>query len=94
VSGAGWWRTFVRVTLPLVAPSAISVGLVIFMAALRDVSTVLLLATSETQPVSVLVLQFSVTGDLEAAAAAGLMLSLLVVALALVGKRIARSLSV
>lgn len=94
VSGGTWLRTFVRVVLPLVAPAAVSVGIFIFLASVRDVGTVLLLATSDITPISILVLEYSLKGELEKGAVVGLVVSIMVILLALAGRKIGSRLTV
>ena len=54
VSGAGWLRTYWRVLLPLIAPTAITVGLLSFLSAIRDISTPVLLYSAQSRPLSIL----------------------------------------
>lgn len=91
--GASGARTFFRVIFPLIAPTAVSIGVLIFVAAVRDVSTVVLLSTGGVMPMSVLVLQHSLRGSMEAAAAIGLLVALMVVIVALIGRRFGMGLS-
>jgi ABC-type Fe3+ transport system permease subunit len=94
VAGGSSFRTFTRIVLPLVAPTAVSVGVLILLASVRDVSTVLLLATQDVTPVSVLVLQYSVTGEFERASVVGLIVSAIVIVLAFIGRRISSRVSI
>lgn len=88
ISGATWHRTFRSITFPLIAPTAASVMLLVFMASVRDVSTVVLLATHESTTLALLVLQYSVGGSLEAAAVIGVITSALVIAVALISRKL------
>lgn len=86
LSGATWFRTFRSIILPLIAPAAASVMVLTFMAAVRDVSTVVLLSTPDTTPLSVLVLQYTGAGSLESAAVVGVITSVIVIVVALLSR--------
>jgi iron(III) transport system permease protein len=90
ISGASWFRTFLRVVMPIGAPVVLTVGVLIALAAIRDVSTIILLSTQESRPLSILVLQFSTFGEIEAAAVTGLMMSAIVLVGALVGQSLSQ----
>jgi len=87
-AGASWGVTQLRIVLPLLAPMLVTVGLVVFISAVRDVSTVLLLAAPGTRTLALLSLDYIVTGRLEEAA----VVTSLVIALAVGTALIARSL--
>jgi iron(III) transport system permease protein len=86
LSGGSRWRTFRRVVLPLMAPTCVSVMVLIFLAAVRDVSTVVLLSTAETTPLSLLVLQYAGAGHLESASVIGVIVSAIVAGVALASR--------
>jgi iron(III) transport system permease protein len=88
VCGAGWLPTYVRVTLPLVAPMLASIFVVTFISVVRDISTVALLASAQTRPLSLLMLEFARGGNFEAASVVGVILSVLGIAVALVARRL------
>lgn len=79
IVGAGWFTTFVRIELPLIAPMLVSIFVIVFMASLRDVSTTVLLVSPSTMPLSVLMLERFMTGGKEAASVIGAILSLLAI---------------
>jgi iron(III) transport system permease protein len=83
VCGAGWFTTYRQIMLPLIAPMLISIGILVFMGAIRDISTTVLLAGAATQPLSLLMLQFASGGQQESAAVVGIVLSVIAVLLAL-----------
>lgn len=78
VAGAGWLRTYWRIYLPLLAPTAITVWLLTFVSALRDISIPVLLYSAQSRPLSILLLEYSFTGELERGAAIGVMITLFV----------------
>ncbi len=56
MSGAGFWRTYFRIVLPLMAQSLVLVGVLKFMFAAQNASAIILLATSESQTLALLAL--------------------------------------
>jgi iron(III) transport system permease protein len=88
VAGAGPFTTFRRITIPLVAPMMVSIFVLVFMSSIRDISTPILLATPATTPLSVLMLERSVAGEIEKAAVIGVILSVLAIITALVMRRL------
>jgi iron(III) transport system permease protein len=88
VSGASWFYTYRRVLLPLVSPIAAAVGLMNFGSALTSISTPVLLYSHQSRPLALLLLEYSFTGELERAAALGLLVTLIIGAMMLIGKRI------
>jgi iron(III) transport system permease protein len=94
VSGAGWLRTYWWVLLPLVAPTAITVGLLSFLSAIRDISTPVLLYSAQSRPLSILMLEYSFSGEMERGAAIGVLVTVFVLIVMLaaraLGLRLAR----
>ncbi len=85
-SGASWWYAFRTVLVPLLAPSLLLVGALGFIAAARDISTVVLLATNTTRPLSILQLDFMVDGRYESASVIGVIIMLMTVGVALIAR--------
>jgi iron(III) transport system permease protein len=75
VSGAPWLRTYLRILLPLLAPTAITVGLLSFLSAIRDISTTVLLYSPTSRPLSILMLEYSFAGEMERSACIGVMVT-------------------
>jgi iron(III) transport system permease protein len=67
VAGASWLTTYRRIVLPLILPCLIVVGLLEFISAARNISTVVLLATGQTRPLSLLMLDYAAGAELERA---------------------------
>ncbi|HZS03002.1 MAG TPA: iron ABC transporter permease [Chloroflexota bacterium] len=86
IGGGGWWHVYQHVVLPLLMPVLLLVGAVSFISAARNVSTVALLATSGTRPLSLLQLDFMVEGRYEAAAVVGVIVVLLTTGIALIAR--------
>lgn len=93
VSGAGWTYTYRRILLPLLAPIAAAVGLMNFGSALTSISTPVLLYSHDSRPLAILLLEYSFTGELERAAALGLLITLIIGAMMLIGRKFGLKLS-
>jgi iron(III) transport system permease protein len=93
VSGASWSYTYRRILLPLLAPIAAAVGLMNFGNALTSISTPVLLYSHQSRPLSILLLEYSFTGELERGAALGLLITAIICAMMLVGRRLGLKLS-
>jgi iron(III) transport system permease protein len=88
VSGASWLAIYRRILLPLLAPIATAVGLMNFGAALTSISIPVLLYSHQSRPLAILLLEYSFTGELERAAALGLLMTVIVAAMMLAGRRL------
>jgi iron(III) transport system permease protein len=88
VSGASWRYTYRRVLLPLLAPIAAAVGLMNFGSALTSISTPVLLYSHQSRPLAILLLEYSFTGELERAAALGLLITVIIGVMMLVGRKL------
>ncbi|MBA2690772.1 MAG: iron ABC transporter permease [Burkholderiales bacterium] len=87
VAGAPWRYTYMRILLPLVAPVAVTVAMLNFGSALTSISTPVLLYSAQSRPLSILLLEYSYTGELERAAALGLLITAIICVMMLVGRR-------
>lgn len=90
VCGAGRIRTNWRITVPLLMPTFVAVGLLTLASAVRDISTVILLASRSTEPLSLLLLEYSSNGLLEEASILGLLIAAFCGVTALAVKRFDR----
>lgn len=79
VAGASWFCTYRRILLPLLLPCLIVVGLLEFIAAARNISTVVLLATGRTRTLALLMLDFTAGAELERATVVATIIVILVV---------------
>jgi iron(III) transport system permease protein len=86
MAGGAWWPTYRRIVLPLLAPTLITVGLIGFMSAARDVSTIVLLGSSQSRTLALLALDYAYGGQFERAT----VVSMLTVALVVVAALLAR----
>jgi iron(III) transport system permease protein len=86
VCGGSWLDTFRRVILPLTMPALITVGLVGFISAARDISTVVLLGSGQSRTLSLLMLDFAAGAEFERATVVAVMIVGLVVGAALLAR--------
>jgi iron(III) transport system permease protein len=83
VAGASWLTTYRRILLPLLLPCLIVVGLLEFITAARNISTVVLLATGQTRTLSLLMLDYAAGAELERATVVATIIVAIVVVAAL-----------
>lgn len=88
VSGASWKYTYRRILLPLVATIAAAVGLLNFGSALTSITTPVLLYSARSRPLSILLLEYSFAGELERGAALGLLITVFMCFMMLVGRKL------
>ena len=86
VAGGSSWNSFRDIVLPIITPSLLLVGTLSFIAAARNVSTVALIATSHTRPLSLLQLDFLVESRYESAAVVGIIVVALTTGVALISR--------
>ena len=67
-SGASWWYGFRKIVAPILMPTLVLVGVLNFISAARDISSIVLLAANATKTLSLLQLDFMVEGRTEDAA--------------------------
>ena len=84
MSGAGFWRTYLRIVFPLMAQTMVMVGVIKFMFAAQHNSAIILLATSETRTLSLLALDQVAAGYREVASITIILVTLLTLGLAIV----------
>ncbi len=82
IVGASWRRGFQDVMVPLTMPAVIVVGVMVLSHTVRQVSTLVLLSTGNTEPLSLLQLEYLRTGQLGPAAVSGTLIVVLSVAAA------------
>lgn len=86
VCGGTWFHTFRRVVLPLAMPALITVGVVGFISAARDISTVVLLGSGSSRTLSLLMLDFAAGAEFEKATVVAVIIVALVVGAALLAR--------
>jgi iron(III) transport system permease protein len=73
-SGASWWETFRRVTLPLLRPGLVAGWIYICIVSFREFSTSVLLATGESRVLSILLFTMFEQGQVTVVAAIGILM--------------------
>jgi len=94
VCGGTWFQTFRRVILPLAMPALITVGLIGFISAARDISTVVLLGSGSSRTLSLLMLDFAAGAEFEKATVVAVIIVGLVVGAALIARTLGGQLGV
>jgi iron(III) transport system permease protein len=79
-SGASWWETFKRVTLPLLRPGFVAGWIYICIVSFREFSTSVLLATGESRVLSILLFNMFEQGQVTIVAAIGILMILTLLA--------------
>ena len=87
VCGAGAIRTLTSIVLPLIRPMLVSIFIIVFISALRDISTIIFLGSARTLTLSLLMMQFASSSNLEASAVIGIITTAIVVVAALIARR-------
>ena len=77
MSGASHAMVLRKIVLPLIRPSLIAAFLLVFAGAVRDISSIVLLAPPGTRTLSLLMFDFATSGELEAASVVGLIVAII-----------------
>ncbi len=86
MSGANFWRTYFRVVTPLMAQTLVLVGVLKFMFAAQQTSSIILLATSESRTLSLLALDQVAAGYREVASITVIFIMALTLGVAIVAR--------
>lgn len=86
MSGAGFWRTYFHIVVPLMAQTLIMTAVLKFLFAARNASTMIFLSTSETRPLSVLALDQIASGHHEEASITVFLIIMLTTGLAVIAR--------
>jgi iron(III) transport system permease protein len=84
-AGASRLVGFCRIMLPLLRPTMVAVGIIVFISAARDIPTVIFLAANQSRTLSLLMLDYIADANQEKAAVLGVFLVLLILALLFIG---------
>jgi iron(III) transport system permease protein len=84
ISGGSWLQCYRSVLIPLLTPTFIVVGLLGFISAARDISTVVLLGSSQSRTMALLALDYAFGGQFERGAVVAFLTSLVVIVIALI----------
>jgi iron(III) transport system permease protein len=88
MSGAEPLETVRRITIPLIAPMVASVSVISFMAAMKDVSATVLVATPGTQTLPLLMFGYATGGQLEDASVVGVITVSIAIFMAFLATRV------
>ena len=92
VAGGSWTYTFRKVIFPLLGHVLLSVGILIFASATRNVANIAMLVTNQNRPLAMLQVDYMVEGIFEPAAIVGVITVAITCGMALValavGKRV------
>jgi iron(III) transport system permease protein len=87
-SGAGWWQTFRRVTLPLLVPGLLAGWLYVLIVSVRELSSSLLLYSPRTEVLAVRIFHDYQEGRFPELAALGMTMILVIVVLVAIAYRL------
>ncbi len=86
VHGASFIQTFRSIVAPLLAPTFIATWIIIFLSAVRDLSTVILLYSAKSKVLSMLNYELWASGRMESAFAVGLVTTIIVIIAAIAAR--------
>jgi iron(III) transport system permease protein len=90
VAGGSWLYTFRRIVLPILGPVLISVALLTFNSAARNIANIVMIVTGDNRPLSLLQIDYMADGQYEPAAIVGFIIVLLTLGFAFVARLITR----
>jgi iron(III) transport system permease protein len=85
-AGASWFATFRRILVPLLKPTLLSVGIIMFIQAVREIPAVVFLSTNRSRTISLLMLDSIADANMERAAVIGFFIVFLLLSLLLLGR--------
>jgi iron(III) transport system permease protein len=85
-AGANWFEYFRRILLPLLKPTMVSVAIIVFISAARDIPTIIFLSTHESRTLSLLMLDYVAEANQEKAAVLGVFLVFIIFGLLFIGR--------
>jgi iron(III) transport system permease protein len=90
IAGGTWLYTFRRIVLPILGPVLISVALLTFNSAARNIANIVMIVTGENRPLSLLQIDYMADGQYEPAAIVGFIIVLLTLGFAFLARMITR----
>ncbi|HEY8694530.1 MAG TPA: ABC transporter permease subunit, partial [Chloroflexota bacterium] len=90
--GATASHTATRVLLPLMSPMLLTIGALVFVQALSEFSQIVLIYAPGSRPLSILMLQYIVTGQVERGAVLGVFMTVIVACFAFGARFVSRKL--
>lgn len=94
ISGGSWLQCYRRILVPLLTPTFIVVGLLGFISAARDISTIVLLGSSQSRTMALLALDYAFGGQFERGSVVAFMTSIIVIVAALLARKIGGKVSI
>lgn len=88
ISGGSWLQCYRRILVPLLTPTFIVVGLLGFISAARDISTIVLLGSSQSRTMALLALDYAFGGQFERGSVVAFITSVIVIVAALLARQI------
>ena len=85
-SGAPWLHAFRHIVVPLLMPALVSVGLIVFISAVREISAVVFLSSSQSLTLSLLMLDYLAGSEFEKATVMAVFIVFLILIAALIGR--------
>jgi iron(III) transport system permease protein len=85
-SGAGWLRGYLRITLPLLGPTLVAVGTLMFLFTANATSSIIMLSSTSTRTLSLLTLELVRQGVPETAAVTVIIITAITTGLALLAR--------
>jgi iron(III) transport system permease protein len=85
MSGASWKMTFTQIMLPLLQPSIIAVGIVVFIVSFREISAVIFLSSHDSRTISLLMMDYLADSNVESATVLGVFIVALLLVLLAIG---------
>jgi iron(III) transport system permease protein len=90
IAGGSWLTTFRRIVLPILGPVLISVALLTFNSAARNIANIVMIVTADNRPLSLLQIDYMADGQYEPAAIVGVIIVLLTLGFAFLARLITR----
>lgn len=94
ISGGSWLQCYRRILVPLLTPTFVVVGLLGFISAARDISTIVLLGSSQSRTMALLALDYAFGGQFERGSVVAFMTSIIVIVAALLARKIGGKVSI
>jgi iron(III) transport system permease protein len=90
ITGGSWLYTFRKIILPVLGPVLISVALLTFNGAARNIANIVMIVTGDNRPLSLLQIDYMADGQYEPAAIVGFIIVLLTLGVAFLARLITR----
>jgi iron(III) transport system permease protein len=88
VAGDNWLGIFRRIVVPLLSPAFLAVGVIIFLTAMKEISAIILLYSTDTRVLSLLMLEHYIGHSPEKAMVVGTIITALVMVTALAARHV------